>query len=157
MTLPTPPNSASPTNPGTDSPNASSGARRLILIVEDHPLVAKFYRMALERAGNFECLVSENTEEILSFAVAGEIALAILDVSLNNTFWEGRLMDGIQLAHLLRERAPQRFPILLATAHAMAGDRERLMASSGADDYLEKPVYDARYLVEKVRLLLEGS
>jgi CheY-like chemotaxis protein len=36
----------------------------------------------------------------------------------------------------------------------MAGDRERLLASSGADDYLEKPVFDAELLVSKVRKLL---
>ncbi|MBZ5667679.1 MAG: response regulator, partial [Acidobacteriia bacterium] len=62
-----------------------------------------------------------------------------------------------ELAHLLRQRAPKRLPILIATAHAMAGDRERLLAASGADDYLEKPIYDARGLVEKVRQLLPPS
>ena len=35
-----------------------------------------------------------------------------------------------------------------------AGDRERLLAASGADDYLEKPVYDVEELVKKVRRLL---
>jgi CheY-like chemotaxis protein len=37
----------------------------------------------------------------------------------------------------------------------MSGDRERLLASSGAEDYVEKPIYEAEVLVEKVRRLLD--
>lgn len=140
--------------PPDSSPPAASYT---ILIVEDHALVAKFYRMALERAGGFACLVTENVGEMLAAVGAGRVHLAILDVSLSGTEWEGRQIDGVELAHLLRQRAPGRLPILLATAHAMAGDRERLLAASGADDYLEKPIYDAQQLVGKVRQLLPPS
>ena len=125
-----------------------------ILVVEDNTLVAKFYRMALERAGGFTCILTENTQKMLDLVESGRVHLAILDVSLSGTEWEGRPIDGIELAHLLRGRSPRRLPILLATAHAMAGDRERLLVASGADDYLEKPIYDAQLLVEKVRRLL---
>ncbi|HEX9759482.1 MAG TPA: response regulator [Candidatus Acidoferrales bacterium] len=131
-----------------------------VLIVEDHALVAKFYRIALERAGGFECTVTEDMAEILSRVDAGEVDVAILDVSLSATHHQGVLLDGVALTRLLKQRAAQRgrpLPILLATAHAMAGDRERLMTASGADDYLEKPVYDAQMLVEKVRHLVEGK
>lgn len=130
-------------------------APQLVLIVEDHALVAKFYRMALERAGGFACLITEDVTEILEHVEANKVDLAILDVSLTGTEWEGRPIDGIELAQLLKKRAPRRLPILLATAHAMAGDRERMLAASGADDYLEKPVYDAQHLVDKVRHLLK--
>ena len=122
-----------------------------VLIVEDHALVAKFYRLALERAGGFTCLVTEDVAKMLPEVEAGRVDLAILDVSLSGTEWQGRRLDGLELARLLKQRAPRPLPILLATAHAMAGDRERLLAASGADDYLEKPVYDAQQLVEKVR------
>lgn len=127
----------------------------LILIVEDHALVAKFYRLALERAGGFTCLVTEEMEEILRRVDAGEVDLAILDVSLSGTEWEGRPIDGVALSRLLKQRSPRRLPILLATAHAMAGDRERLLEASSADDYIQKPIYDAHELVEKVRSLLK--
>lgn len=134
--------------------NHDETATQLVLIVEDHALVAKFYRMALERGGGFRCLVTEDVKEILRHVEAGEVALAILDVSLSGAEWEGRLVNGVELTQLLKQRAPRPLPVLLATAHAMAGDRERLLAASGADDYLEKPVYDAAQLVEKVRALL---
>lgn len=134
---------------------SSSSAKHSILIVEDHPLVAKFYRLALERAGGFHCLVTENVHEMLPEVETGRVKLAILDVSLSGTEWEGHQINGVELAHLLRERAPGKLAILLATAHAMSGDRERLLTASGADDYLEKPIYDAALLVDKVRRLLE--
>jgi two-component system cell cycle response regulator DivK len=82
---------------------------------------------------------------------------AVLDVSLHDTEWEGQPIDGVELAQLLKKHAPRRLPILMATAHAMAGDRERLLAASGADEYLEKPVYDADLLVEKVQRLLKPA
>ena len=125
-----------------------------VLIVEDNPLVAKFYRMALERAGGFACNVSEDVEQILREAEAGGFDVAILDVSLSNSVYEGEPVDGITLAKMLKQRMPK-LPILIATAHAMTGDRERFLQSSGADGYLEKPIYDAQLLVEKVRALLK--
>jgi len=129
---------------------------RRILIVEDHALVAKFYRLALERAGGYACLVTEDVPEMLREVEAGRVDLAVLDVSLSETEWEGKPIDGVSLARLLRERSARPLRILLATAHAMAGDREKLLAASGADDYLEKPVYEAGQLVGKVERLLSS-
>jgi CheY-like chemotaxis protein len=125
-----------------------------ILIVEDNALVAKFYRMALERAGGFACQISEDMSEILHLARTGSVHLAIVDVSLSRTEWDGRLLDGTEVARMLKSASPKALPVILATAHAMAGDRERLLAASGADGYLEKPVYDADALVAAVRRLL---
>ena len=125
-----------------------------VLIVEDNNLVAKFYRMALERAGGLTLTVTEDVDEILRQVEAGNIDVAILDVSLSESRYRGEPVDGVVLAQMLKQRVPK-LPILLATAHAMTGDRERLMTASGADDYLEKPVYDAQLLVDKVKGLLK--
>jgi CheY-like chemotaxis protein len=63
-------------------------------------------------------------------------------------------VDGLELARLIRARSGERrLPILLATAHAMEGDRQRLLAASGADAYLEKPIYDPQVLIAKVEEL----
>ncbi len=136
----------------------SPAGQQTVLIVEDNALVAKFYRMALERAGGFACVVTENIQEMREAVEAGRVQVAVLDVSLRRTEWQGRPVDGVELAQLLKQwaltRAGRPLPILLATAHAMAGDRDRLLAASGADDYLEKPVYDAQDLVDKVRRLV---
>lgn len=128
-----------------------------ILIVEDNALVAKFYRMALERAGSFACHVTEDVNKMLELVRDGQANLAIVDVSLSATEWEGRMLDGVEVTRMLKAASARPLPVILATAHAMAGDRERLLAASGADGYLEKPIYEADVLVAAVRKLLPAG
>ncbi len=122
-----------------------------ILVVEDNPLVAKFYRLALERAGGFQVSFNEDVDGILAQVANGEYDALVLDVSLRNCRYRGRPLDGLELAQLIRQ-VPEgkKLPILLATAHAMEGDRQRLLAASGANGYLEKPIYDPQVLINKI-------
>jgi two-component system cell cycle response regulator DivK len=133
----------------------SSEKQKQIIIVEDNTLVAKFFRMALERAGGFSCLVTEDVPTIMARIESGEVDLILLDVSLSNAEWEGQMVNGVELCRILKSKSSRRLPVLLATAHAMSGDRERLLQASGADGYLEKPVYDSAVLVAKVRELMD--
>jgi CheY-like chemotaxis protein len=126
-----------------------------VLIVEDDALVAKFYRLALERAGGYQVTCSEDVEEILHLVSSRAVDALILDVSLRDCRYEGRLIDGLDLARLIRKRPDgEALPILLATAHAMEGDRERLLTASGADSYVEKPIYDPQVLLGKLREII---
>jgi two-component system, cell cycle response regulator DivK len=129
--------------------------RPLIVVVEDHPLVAKFYNLALERTGGFRVEITEDAQRVCDLVDSGEASLLLLDVSLRETFWEGRLIDGIELSRMMKNRATRWLPILLATAHAMAGDREKILRESGADVCLEKPIYDTESLVKTIRELLD--
>ena len=47
--------------------------------------------------------------------------------------------------------------MLLATAHAMRGDATRLLAESGADEYVSKPIVDHDEFVASVRALLREA
>ena len=128
---------------------------RHILVVEDNPLVAKFYRLALERAGGYQVTCSEDVDAILNQIAASAYDALILDVSLRNCRHNGRMIDGLELARLIREiPTGKTLPIVLATAHAMEGDRQRLLSASGADDYLEKPIYDPQVLIDKIEQLV---
>jgi CheY-like chemotaxis protein len=48
-------------------------------------------------------------------------------------------------------------PIVLVTAHAMAGDRENFLAESGADGYISKPVVDHQEFVDQIRALIPAE
>ena len=127
-----------------------------ILVVEDNPLVAKFYRLALERAGGFQVSFNEDVDGILAQVANAEFDALVLDVSLRNCRYRGRPVDGLELAQLIRQ-VPEgkKLPIVLATAHAMEGDRQRLLAASGANGYLEKPIYDPQVLINKIHEIIE--
>jgi CheY-like chemotaxis protein len=126
-----------------------------VLVVEDNPLVAKFYRLALERAGGFKVTFSEDVESILAQIASSSFDAMVLDVSLRNCRYQGRPVDGLEVAQLIRQTPEGKsLPILLATAHAMEGDRERLLSASGANGYLEKPIYDPNILINKIKALV---
>jgi CheY-like chemotaxis protein len=56
------------------------------------------------------------------------------------------VMDGMTALKIWREREAERqlprTTVLMVTAHAMTGDRERFMAA-GADGYVSKPMSEA--------------
>ncbi|HEV8131243.1 MAG TPA: response regulator [Acidobacteriota bacterium] len=132
--------------------------KQSILVIEDNALIVKFYRMALERQGGYEVHATENVEEILRLVGSGAVDLVILDISLSNAHYHDKKVDGIDIAALIRQNpASAQIPILVATAHAMEGDRKKIVAATGANDYLEKPIYDSKKLIAKVQGLLSGE
>jgi CheY-like chemotaxis protein len=74
--------------------------------------------------------------------------LVLLDISLVG-------MDGLEvLAHMRADPRMRDLPVVALTANAMAGDRERFLAA-GFDDYITKPIFDERVLLEAIERLLE--
>lgn len=70
--------------------------------------------------------------------------LVILDISLPG-------MDGEEvLASVRADASLGDLPVIALTAHAMAGDRERLL-EAGFDDYLAKPITDEEMLFAAIR------
>ncbi len=114
-----------------------------VLVVEDDPVNALVLERVLERMGGHEVTVSDDAETVLSLCADGQVDLVVMDVSLANTSYQGERLDGVKLTRLIREEdggaSP---PVLLVTAHAMRGDRERLLQDSGADGYVAKPSVD---------------
>ena len=126
-----------------------------VLVVEDDPFNAVLFRKLLERRGGCRVSVSESADEILSLTAAGDVELVIMDVSLANTRVAGQLVSGVELCRLIKNTpASARVRILLATAHAMRGDAEALLAESGADDYVAKPILDHASFIRQVRSML---
>jgi len=123
-----------------------------VLVVEDDPHNATLFRKIIEKRAGFRVTVSEDGAEILRLARAGEVHLIVLDVSLGHTSLDGQPVNGVELCQFLKsDPLTVGIPVLLATAHAMRGDGERLLAESGADDYVAKPIVDHAAFAQQVR------
>jgi two-component system, cell cycle response regulator DivK len=124
---------------------------RRALVVEDDAHNAMLFRKLLEKRCGCVVTVTESVREILDACHAGEVELVIMDVSLNNSRWDGKQINGVEICQLLKQDpATRAIPVLLATAHAMRGDAEALMAESGADDYVAKPIVDHEQFVARI-------
>jgi CheY-like chemotaxis protein len=125
-----------------------------IAVVEDDAHNAVLFRRLLEKRGPFRVTVTESAEELFRLVRDGEVSLVIMDVSLANTTWGGKRVSGVELCRLLKAGAGvSHVPVMLATAHAMRGDDTRLLAESGADAYVSKPIVDHEAFVNRVREL----
>ncbi len=123
-----------------------------ILLVEDDAINVKFMKVVLTRKGGFEVLVSEDVDEIVNLAASGELDAILMDISLSRSTHEGQKVDGVFITKLLKQNpATAKVPIILATAHAMFGDRERFLAETGAEHYIAKPIHDPDLFLAEIR------
>jgi two-component system sensor histidine kinase/response regulator len=117
---------ALPVDPGK-VPNAR------ILVVEDNVVNQKVAKRMLEKMGCSVQLVANGIEAV---EVVGALPydLVFMDCQMPE-------MDGFEATRLIKQapRVHPLPPIVAMTANALAGDRERCMAS-GMDDYIAKPV-----------------
>jgi two-component system, cell cycle response regulator DivK len=130
-----------------------------ILVVEDDAHNAILFRKVLEKRGGHEVTVCEDGDQVMAMARAGGIALIVMDVSLANTHVDGKRANGVDLCRRLKnDPLTVAIPVILATAHAMRGDAETLLAESGADEYVSKPIIDHAGFVSLVaRTLAEAA
>ena len=127
-----------------------------VLVVEDDPANALLVETILTRLGGFDVIRSHDGDEILEIVSSRPISAALMDVSLKDTRVRGDKVDGVELTRRIRSLpGGLGLPVILLTAHAMKGDRERLLFSSGANDYVAKPIADQHELVSLVRSHIE--
>lgn len=128
-----------------------------VLVVEDDAQNALLFRKILEKRGGFRVSLSEDPEEILRIVDDGVDAV-VMDVSLARSYHQGRQVNGVDICRMIKHH-PLRahVPVILATAHAMRGDAESLLAESGADDYAAKPIVDQDAFVAQVRVLMQEA
>jgi signal transduction histidine kinase len=105
-----------------------------ILVAEDNLVNQRVVKTLLERRGHTVDLAHTGA------AAVGKAAQQIFDVILMDV--QMPEMDGVEATGIVRKQDAQRgvhTPIVMVTAHAMQGDRERFLAA-GADGYVTKPI-----------------
>jgi len=128
-----------------------------VLIVEDDPINMKVFSKILTKRGGFEVKGTENVDEVMTMAKGGIPDVILMDVSLANSYYQGKSVDGIKITQLLKgDENTKHIPIVLVTAHAMQGDKENFLTESGADGYISKPVVDHQDFVDKIRSMLNN-
>ncbi|NEO73420.1 response regulator [Moorena sp. SIO3H5] len=128
---------------------------KTVLIVEDDPINARVFSKILSKRGGLNVKHTEDVEEVMQIAQAGEADIILMDVSLAHSVYQGKSVDGIKITQMLKADADtSKLPIILVTAHAMEGDRENFLKQSGADDYISKPVVDHQKFVDQIIALL---
>ena len=128
-----------------------------VLVVEDDAHNAILFRKILEKRAGCRVTITEDPEEVLEHVRSGGVSLVVLDVSLRHSQWQGHPVGGVEICRLIRAESKQRVPVLLATAHAMRGDAERLLEESGADDYVSKPIIDHEQFAERAMRMMERA
>ena len=105
-----------------------------VLLVEDHEINCKLAEIMLQRMG-YRHVTAHDGQQALDCLDKARFDVVLMDVMMP-------VMDGITaLAHLREREAPtgRRTMVLMVTAHAMTGDRERFLLA-GADGYVSKPM-----------------
>jgi CheY-like chemotaxis protein len=108
-----------------------------VLLVEDHEINRKLAEIMLQRMG-CRYATAANGQQALDRLTQERFDVVLMDVMMP-------VMDGMTALRLLREReanGQHRTPVLMVTAHAMTGDKERFIAA-GADGYVSKPMSQA--------------
>lgn len=119
---------------------------RRVLVIEDNPANMELMVYLLEAFG-YEALPATNGQQGLAVARSEHPALVICDVHLPH-------LDGYGVIRAIKDDPSLRdIPVVAVTALAMAGDREKLLAS-GFDGYLSKPIDPEEFVQSLEQFLL---
>lgn len=121
---------------------------RKILIVEDNQDSRELVVKVLKNKG-YQTIEAADGEEALEKASAEKPDLILLDISIPK-------IDGYEVAKRLKsDEELKDIPIVALTAHAMKGDREKVIVA-GFEGYISKPI-NVRELPDQVRSYLRGK
>jgi two-component system cell cycle response regulator DivK len=119
----------------------------IVVIVDDEPDNLAVARKVLE-FGGAQVHTAGNGVEGLKVVDAIKPSFILLDLSMPE-------MDGWEMFNRLRaDENTQSIPVVALTAHAMAGDRERVM-EAGFDGYIAKPFRLSTFMSEILRCFRE--
>ncbi|NTU80671.1 MAG: GAF domain-containing protein [Chloroflexales bacterium] len=110
---------------------APGGERPVILLAEDHEENSQMLSDALTARG-YTLVIARNGAEAVAQAEELRPALILMDIQMP-------ILDGLEATRRIRAAGMRDIPIIVVTALAMQGDRERCLAA-GANEYLAKPL-----------------
>ncbi len=109
-----------------------SGVKKRILIVEDNIESQLIFKVYLRHKYLID--IAGTAEEGIEFVRNNNFDLVLLDINLPGE------LSGVDVLNEIRDKMKlQSLPVIVVTAYALKGDKEKFL-SIGANDYLPKPV-----------------
>src|SRR3981189_942637 len=100
-----------------------------VLVADDNDVAQRLCRRVLEKAG-YAVLIAADGLQAVDVAFNHTPSRIPMDVAMPG-------IDGLEAMRRIKAEMPA-MPIVIASAHSMASDRERFLAA-GADNVLSKP------------------
>jgi two-component system cell cycle response regulator DivK len=130
--------------------------RYRVLAVEDDPgnklVLANIFKLS----GCIDGIFEENGDDILDIVRSCTVDLILMDITLTNSTLHGEPVDGLELTRQIKKlNCNPTPPVVLLTAHCMAGDADRFLNASGADAYIAKPLQDIEGFIVWLSLTVE--
>ena len=120
-----------------------------ILIAEDNPINLKLIQTILMQY-NFKITTAQNGKLAVESYQKSKPDLVLMDIDMP-------IMDGMSATRLIKEldkkAGVKSAPIIALTAHALSGDKEKIL-KAGLDDHMSKPI-DKNLLIDTVHRYLE--
>jgi len=100
-----------------------------VLVADDNDVAQRLCKRVLEKAG-YKVLIAADGLQAVDVALNQNPSMILMDVAMPG-------IDGLEAMRRIKAERPN-MPIVIASAHSMASDRERFLAA-GADNVLSKP------------------
>jgi CheY-like chemotaxis protein len=120
-----------------------------VLYIEDNDDNIYMLKMRLELLGDFEVLAAEDGQKGCEMAATEQPDIILMDLEMP-------VVDGWEATRRLKGNPQTRdIPVIVLSAHALAGERERAIAA-GCDEFETTPIEFDR-LVATMRRVLAHS
>jgi CheY-like chemotaxis protein len=115
-----------------------------VLVADDNDVAQRLCKRVLEKAG-YTVLIAVDGLQAVDVAMKKHPSMILMDVAMPG-------IDGLEAMRRIKGAMPT-MPIVIASAHSMASDRERFLAA-GADNVLSKPfrLADLISIVQKLAM-----
>jgi CheY-like chemotaxis protein len=120
-----------------------------VLVADDNDVAQRLCKRVLEKAG-YTVLIAVDGLQAVDVAMKQHPSMILMDVAMPG-------IDGLEAMRRIKAALPT-MPIVIASAHSMASDRERFLAA-GADNVLSKPfrLADLISIVQKLATAMEAK
>src|SRR5579859_1111563 len=137
-----------PCSSGMPEAAATGGnASFTVLVADDNDVAQRLCKRVLEKAG-YSVLTAVDGLQAVDVAMKQHPSMILMDVAMPG-------IDGLEAMRRIKAAIPT-MPIVIASAHSMASDRERFLAA-GADNVLSKPFRLADLISIVQKLATEAS